>query len=215
MEGGEKTTMKTYTRDDTEHGVEYVLKSDAEQRIELVAHAGKAAINTLQADMDRLKQRLAVQIHENQAIRDQITELEETSIAWFIAAQELANALRECREDSVELLGQNHWWKDERRCDFQKRYAETKENIARADRALQELKKHPDNLTLRKLYAVILPDGRIIAESHFEDEKKAWTVALGWPHPDEIEHAKKNGARCVLASLVFENDESCRGANNH
>lgn len=159
-----------------------------EERLELVAHAAKAALNTLQADMDRLKQKLAVQIHENATLRDRITELEETSISWFIAAQETGNALRDLVDSLCSIDGY------------------TPPVTQRAIKALQELKKHPDSLTIRKLYAVILPDGRIIAESHFEDEKKAWTVALGWPSPDEIEHAKQNGARCVLASLVYQTE---------
>jgi hypothetical protein len=51
----------------------------------------------------------------------------------------LAQALRECREDSVELLGERDWWKNEPRLDYQKRYQETRDNVTRADEALATL----------------------------------------------------------------------------
>ena len=51
----------------------------------------------------------------------------------------LAEALRECREDSVELLGERDWWQNETRLDYQKRYRDTRDNIDRADDALQSL----------------------------------------------------------------------------
>jgi len=41
----------------------------------------------------------------------------------------LAEALRECCEASVELLGERDWWQDEPRCDYQKRYQETRDNV--------------------------------------------------------------------------------------
>ena len=51
----------------------------------------------------------------------------------------LAKALRECREDSVELLGERDWWQHEPRGDYQQRYQETRHNAKRADAALQSL----------------------------------------------------------------------------
>ena len=51
----------------------------------------------------------------------------------------LAKALRECREDSVELLGERDWWQHEPRGDYQQRYQETRHNAKRADEALQSL----------------------------------------------------------------------------
>ena len=51
----------------------------------------------------------------------------------------LAKALRECREDSVELLGERDWWQHEPRGDYQQRYRETRHNAKRADAALQSL----------------------------------------------------------------------------
>lgn len=51
----------------------------------------------------------------------------------------LAEALRDCKEDSVELLAERSWWQDETSGDYQRRYAETKENIIRANKALDAL----------------------------------------------------------------------------
>ena len=51
----------------------------------------------------------------------------------------LAKALRECREDSVELLDERDWWQHEPRGDYQQRYEETRHNAKRADEALQSL----------------------------------------------------------------------------
>jgi hypothetical protein len=51
----------------------------------------------------------------------------------------LAEALQACREDSVELLGERCFWQNEPRCDYQKRYQETRDNVTRADEALQFL----------------------------------------------------------------------------
>ena len=51
----------------------------------------------------------------------------------------LAKALRECREDSIELLGERDWWQHEPRGDYQQRYRETRHNAKRAEAALQSL----------------------------------------------------------------------------
>jgi len=51
----------------------------------------------------------------------------------------LAEALKQCRDDSVELLGERDWWQHEPRCDYLKRYQETRDNLTRADEALQSL----------------------------------------------------------------------------
>jgi len=51
----------------------------------------------------------------------------------------LAEALQACREDSVELLGERCFWQNEPRCDYQKRWQETHDNLTRADEALQSL----------------------------------------------------------------------------
>ena len=51
----------------------------------------------------------------------------------------LAVALRECRDDSIELLGERDWWQRESRGDYQERYQEIRDNVTRADAALQSL----------------------------------------------------------------------------
>ena len=48
----------------------------------------------------------------------------------------LAEALEQCVEDSVELLGERHWWQMENRRNYQERYNATAENIVRAKEAL-------------------------------------------------------------------------------
>jgi hypothetical protein len=47
-------------------------------------------------------------------------------------------ALADCAEDSSELLGERGWWKDEPRCGFSQRYANTEENIHRAREILDQ-----------------------------------------------------------------------------
>lgn len=54
----------------------------------------------------------------------------------------LAEALSQCREDSVQLLGDRDWWQYEIRLDYQKRYQETRDNVTRADEALQSLNQY-------------------------------------------------------------------------
>ena len=87
------------------------------------------------------------------AAREELAELKEEYGTWWaqkrIAIDELkevteqrdrlAEALRQCREDSVELLGERNWWKNEPRLGYQKRYQETRDNVTRADEALQSL----------------------------------------------------------------------------
>ena len=51
----------------------------------------------------------------------------------------LAEALKQCREDSVELLGERDWWKNEPRLNYDKHYQKTRYNVTRADAALQSL----------------------------------------------------------------------------
>ncbi len=51
----------------------------------------------------------------------------------------LAEALKACREDSCELLGERSWWKDEGRAEFRERYDATAKNIVRANEALDSM----------------------------------------------------------------------------
>jgi hypothetical protein len=52
----------------------------------------------------------------------------------------LAKALEECKEDSIELLGERDWWQNEPRCGYMKDYKEIQNNIARADEILAIVK---------------------------------------------------------------------------
>ena len=53
----------------------------------------------------------------------------------------LAEALENCREDSIELLDERDWWQLENRGDYQQRYQSTRDNVTHADAALQSLIK--------------------------------------------------------------------------
>jgi hypothetical protein len=55
-------------------------------------------------------------------------------------ADRLAARLEQCREDSIELLGERHWWKDEPGSEYSKRYEETAENVVAAAEALDAYK---------------------------------------------------------------------------
>ena len=81
-----------------------------------------------QADTDSIRA-----LHE----RNEAREERDAAIAERDA---LAKALEECKEDSIELLGERDWWKDEPRCDYARRYRETRENITRADEILAIVK---------------------------------------------------------------------------
>jgi hypothetical protein len=53
----------------------------------------------------------------------------------------------------------------------------------------------------KAIWAVVWPDGRILADSTFKDEAHAWQIALGWPDDVEIEIAKRQGCRALLVTL--------------
>jgi len=56
----------------------------------------------------------------------------------------LAEALRECREDSMELLGERDWWKNCKHWQYVNGYAELLWRIENADKALSSLKNSND-----------------------------------------------------------------------
>jgi chromosome segregation ATPase len=79
-------------------------------------------------------------IMEDETFGDVVIKLWQEPLDEAIEQRDrLAEALQECREDSVELLGERDWWQNEPRCDYQKRYQETRDNVTRADEALQSL----------------------------------------------------------------------------
>jgi hypothetical protein len=75
-------------------------------------------------------------------VRDLSCKLERERDTAIAERDALAKALEECKEDSIELLGERDWWKDEPRSDYKKRYEETLNNIARADAALAAVKNN-------------------------------------------------------------------------
>lgn len=54
---------------------------------------------------------------------------------------------------------------------------------------------------IKAVWAILFPDGGIIADSNFVREDMAWRCALGWPSDEEIERAKDNGHRAVLLAV--------------
>ena len=66
-------------------------------------------------------------------------ELEKHLATMTEQRDRLAAALRECRDDSIELLGERDSWQRESRGDYQERYQEIRDNVTRADAALQSL----------------------------------------------------------------------------
>lgn len=55
----------------------------------------------------------------------------------------------------------------------------------------------------RDMWAIVFPDGHIVTGSDLQSEADAWRIALGWPGPDEIEHAKRQGAFAVKSCLRY------------
>jgi hypothetical protein len=53
-----------------------------------------------------------------------------------------------------------------------------------------------------RAYAVIGPDGSLVADSTFPDAESAWRIVLGWPTRDEIEAAKAKGYRAVYGRFI-------------
>ena len=53
-----------------------------------------------------------------------------------------------------------------------------------------------------KCWAIIKPDGNVVADSTFDSEHAAWFVVLGWPSDDEIEDAKRRGFRAARVTVM-------------
>lgn len=47
------------------------------------------------------------------------------------------------------------------------------------------------------MWAIVWPDGGVLADSNFRDEAHAWTIALGWPSDEEIADAKARGYKAL------------------
>lgn len=48
-------------------------------------------------------------------------------------------------------------------------------------------------IVIKGAWAMIFPNGAILADSAFKNTADAWKVGLGWPSEEEIERAKKSG----------------------
>jgi chromosome segregation ATPase len=75
---------------------------------------------------------------------DQIGMLQLKDKATTEQRDRLAEALENCREDSIELLGERDWWQLENRGDYQQRYQTTRDNVTHADAALQSLDQNAE-----------------------------------------------------------------------
>jgi chromosome segregation ATPase len=94
----------------------------------------------------RLERKLTAVTEQRDEARETVESLTTTAFDLLASLEKarderdrLADALQECREDSVELLGERDWWQNETRLDYQQRYQETRDNVTRADAALQSL----------------------------------------------------------------------------
>lgn len=68
-------------------------------------------------------------------------DLSAARIGWEAGRKSLndiLDCLRDCKEDSVELLSERSWWEQEPRSGFAQRYADTKENVLRANEILDK-----------------------------------------------------------------------------
>lgn len=79
----------------------------------------------------------------NGTIWDYAKKVQKDLLAMTEQRDRLAEALKQCREDSVDLLVERDWWRNEPRGNYQQRYQATRDNIDRADEALQSLTTKP------------------------------------------------------------------------
>jgi chromosome segregation ATPase len=88
---------------------------------------------------DELAESLDFQFKLNRECIDQITTRTKERDEAREQRDRLTEALRECRDDSIELIGERDSWQRESRGDYQERYQSTRDNVTRADAALQSL----------------------------------------------------------------------------
>ena len=67
------------------------------------------------------------------------------------------------------------------------------------------MKKTWNNMRSIKVWAMIAPNGEIIAGSDFRDEEHTWQIGLGWPSAEEIAEAKKKGYVVKQLTLIDAN----------
>lgn len=54
---------------------------------------------------------------------------------------------------------------------------------------------------MEKIWALLKPDGSILADSSFKSEADVWMIGLGWPDKAEIEDAKRRGYRAMRVDI--------------
>ena len=97
-----------------------------------------AALKTLEVgcrELTAVTKKHDVVVLELRRVDNQLTAITEQR-------DRLAQALENCREDSIELLGERDWWQLENRGDYQQRYQTTRDNVTHADAALQSLNQN-------------------------------------------------------------------------
>ncbi len=94
-----------------------------------------------QRQLDEVKSDLEFRRDLFELQEQQLNKVRSELIETITQRNNLAEALENCREDSIELLGERDWWQLENRCDYQKRYQDTRDNVTRADEVLESLIK--------------------------------------------------------------------------
>jgi chromosome segregation ATPase len=94
-------------------------------------------VDTELAEMRQQSYKWAYECGENMKL---LKETIATATRAIEQRDTLAGSLKECLEDSEELLAERDWWKDEPRCDYQKDYADLFARVEKAKQALAALK---------------------------------------------------------------------------
>jgi len=112
-------------------------------------HTGEEAkglcetLNKLERELNEARETIATMEIRHAAVMLHTQSIVDEANQFREQRDRLAEALRYCREDSAELLGERDWWQSEPRCDYAKRWQETHDNLTRADEALQSLTPKP------------------------------------------------------------------------
>jgi hypothetical protein len=113
-----------------------VYVKTAKQRDKLLEEREQWRLSSVCRELTEQRDRLVEQIEAN---HKGTLMLEQMVYDAREQRDRLAEALENCREDSIELLGERDWWQLENRCDYQQRYQDTRDNVTRADALLESL----------------------------------------------------------------------------
>ena len=75
-------------------------------------------------------------LQESMEIRQQLAEKDAKIAEQAAQIAALRGALASNRENTCELMGERHWWKDEPRCGYAEQYKAMQKDVADADVAL-------------------------------------------------------------------------------